>query len=473
VRGESFRAAPASSVAEAPGAVAKPASSSLTPIRTGATLRAPMPRLPSFETDCVILVDGEPVPARRGEPVATALLAAGRPLIARSMKYHRPRGAFCLAGSCTSCLVRADGLPSQRACRTPCRDGLVVETQNALPTAGHDLLGVIDAVYAEGLDHHHLMTWNPIANRAATAVSRRLAGVGTVPSPAAAWRERQAEPVREEVWDALVVGAGPAGLGAAETLAAGGLRVLVAETGPRAGGRLRCRYPIPGEPDLAWASRAADAVPAAGGEVATGAAVFGLWRDGGSVLAGIAVDGPPRRLRLVRPARLVLCPGGQAVPPAIPGNDRPGLASARGLAVALAEHGVVPGERAAVLGDGPEAEAIAALLAGAGLPVERAAAHGGVRVVGRGRVRGLAVEGRGRVRCDVVAVATPPVPATDLARALGAGVRWDAALEAFAVAAGADGATGVPGLWVAGEATGAASAAEALEAGRRAGRAAR
>jgi len=430
-----------------------------------------MPRLPSFETDCVILVDGEPVPARRGEPVATALLAAGRPLVARSMKYHRPRGAFCLAGSCTSCLVRADGLPSQRACRTPCRDGLVVETQNAIPTAGHDLLGVIDAWYTEGLDHHHLMTWNPVANRAATAVSRRLAGVGTVPSPAANVRELAAEAVHEEAWDALVVGAGPAGLAAGESLSAGGRRVLVVESGPRIGGRLRCRYVIAGEPDLAWASGAADAVAAAGGEVATGAAVFGLWRDGGSVLAGIAVDGPPRRLRLVRPARLVLCPGGQVVPPALPGNDRPGVASARGLAVALAEHGVLPGERAAVLGDGPEADAIAALLAGAGLAVERAPVGGDLRILGRGRVRGLELGSR-RVRCDVVAVATPPVPATDLARTLGAAVRWDSALEAFAVEAGTDGATGVPGLWVAGEATGAASAAQALEAGRRAGRAA-
>jgi sarcosine oxidase, subunit alpha len=125
-----------------------------------------------------------------------------------------------------------------------------------------------------------------------------------------------------------------------------------------------------------------------------------------------------------------------------------------------------------VLGDGPEADAVAALLAGAGLPVERAAAGGDLRILGHARVRGLEAGGR-RVRCDVVAVATPPVPSTDLARALGAAVRWDAAIEAFAVEAGSDGATAVPGLWVAGEATGAASAEQALEAGRRAGRAAR
>src|SRR5690242_21410116 len=105
-----------------------------------------MPRLRDarFATDCTILVDGDPVPARAGESVTSALLAAGRPLLSRSAKYHRPRGPFCLAGACTACLVRADGEPNVRACRTACRAGLVVETQNALGGAARDLLGAID-----------------------------------------------------------------------------------------------------------------------------------------------------------------------------------------------------------------------------------------------------------------------------------------------------------------------------------------
>ncbi|HZY04230.1 MAG TPA: (2Fe-2S)-binding protein, partial [Anaeromyxobacteraceae bacterium] len=81
-----------------------------------------MPRLPDpgFAPDCAIAVDGMPVPARAGESVALALLAAGRPLLSRSPKYHRPRGAFCLAGSCGGCLVRVEGQPNVRACRTAC-----------------------------------------------------------------------------------------------------------------------------------------------------------------------------------------------------------------------------------------------------------------------------------------------------------------------------------------------------------------
>jgi len=432
-----------------------------------------MPRLPSFPTDCQILFDGEPVPARRGEPVAVALLAAGRPLVSRSAKYHRPRGAYCLAGSCGTCFVRADGLPNQRACRLPCRDGLAIQTQNALPDARHDVLGVIDAVYPRGLDHHHLMTWNALANRATVAISRRLAGTGRMPDPEVVAAERGAGPVVEERVDALVVGAGPAGLAAAEALAEAGRRVLLVEREPSAGGRLRCRFDLPGEPEPAWAAGIVERVGAAGGEVVTGTAVLGLWHDGGTPLAALHSDGPPQRLRLVRPTRIVICTGGNPQPLALANADRPGVHAGRGLAAALSEHGVVPGARAAVLGAGPEADAVAARLAAAGMSLERVRDVEGARVLGRARVKGLAVPKVGRVRCDTIAVATPPAPAAELARELGAPVRWDPAIAAFALDVAADGATGVAGLFAAGEVAGGMDGARAAEAGRRAGEAAR
>jgi sarcosine oxidase subunit alpha len=430
-----------------------------------------MPRLRSFDPDCTIHFDGEPIPARRGEPIAVALLAAGRALVSRSAKYHRPRGAFCLAGSCGSCLVRAGGLPNQRACRTPCEDGLAVESQNTFPTAAHDLFGAIDRVYARGLDHHHLMTWNRLANRATVAISRELAGLGRLPDADAARGATVVGEVAEERFDALVVGAGPSGLAAAERLVEFGRRVLLADQEPAAGGRLRCRYGLAGEPDLAWAARVVERVRAAGGEVALGGAVLGLWRDGGTPLAAIELDAAPR-LRLVRAGRVVVCTGGHVQPPALANGDRPGVHGGRGLAVALAEHGLVPGTRAVVLGDGPEPRALATRLEAAGMAVELVAAADGARVLGRARVRGLALADR-TLRCDTVAVATPPAPAAELARELGAEVRLDAALGHFALVVDAQGRTAVPGLLAAGEVTGVMDAARAAEAGRRAGEAAR
>ena len=426
-----------------------------------------MPRLPGFPTDATIRLDRAPFPARTGEPLAAALLAAGVALLGRSPKYHRPRGAFCLAGSCAGCLVRVDGLPSRPACRVACRDGLEAETQNAIPGARHDLLGAVDLATPRGLDHHRLGTSSPLASRAAVAVARRLAGVGRLPALAAP--PARPDPPAEELVDALVVGAGPAGLAAAEALAESGRQVLVAEAAPVEGGRLRARLGAPGEPDLAWAAAVAARVAAAGGELALGAEVVGLWHDGGAPLA-LVQAGRPRR---VRARRLVLCAGGHPLPPAVPGGDRPGVLAARGIGTLLAEHGVVPGAHVAVVGDGPEAERLAAALVAAGGSVERVASAGGGRIAGRARVRALVLPGRGRLRCDAVAVAAPPAAAIELARALGAAVRWDAPSEALALAADRGGGTGVRGLLAAGEVTGAADAACAAEAGRRAGEAAR
>jgi len=169
----------------------------------------------------------------------------------------------------------------------------------------------------------------------------------------------------------------------------------------------------------------------------------------------------------VRARRVVLCPGGHPEPPAVPGGDRPGVVAARGALALLAEHGVLAGARIAVIGSGPEADAAAARFAAAGAQARQLAEAAGV--AGRGRVRAVLLAGGGRLLCDAAAVATPPLPATDLARQLGAAVVLDAARGAFAVRVDAVGRTSAPGLLAAGEGTAVLGAANAAEAGRRAG----
>ncbi|HEY5677061.1 MAG TPA: 2Fe-2S iron-sulfur cluster-binding protein, partial [Myxococcales bacterium] len=428
-----------------------------------------------------ITLDGAPLPARAGESVAVALLAAGRPLVARSAKYHRPRGPFCLAGSCGSCLVRVDGVPNVRACETPCREGLRVETQNAVGGASHDLLGVIDLFAPSGIDHHKLATWSQVANRLAVSASRSLAGLGELPDPV----PPRPPPAVEVRCDALVVGSGPAGLGAAERLARAGRRVLLAEAEPALGGRLRCRLGLPGDPPPAWADEVARAVERAGGACHTRATVLGVWRDAppvrpersreaaeskGGVLAAVEVRGAEPRMLLVRAARAVLASGTWAQPPLFPGNDLPGVHGARGLLVALAEDGVVPGERAAVLGEGREAAATAERLAASGMQVELV--RGAVaRARGGRRLAALDLGGAPRLRCDVLAVATPRMPAAELARELGAPLELHPDTGAFRVKP-EPGGRFAEGVWAAGEVCGPCTAAEAVEAGAVAGEAA-
>jgi len=426
-----------------------------------------MPRLadPRFAPDCVIRLDGRLVPARTGESVASALLAADRPLLGRSSKYHRPRGPFCLSASCACCFVRIDGVPNLRACESTCRDGQVVETQNTLGGAAHDLLGAIDLLAPRGIDHHHLATFSRAANRLAVRTSRRLAGLGRFsdrsPDP---W---QAGP--EEWFEAVVVGGGPAGLGAAAALAGAGRRILLCDRGEKLGGRLRCRLELGGDPPLAWAGEVAESVKGAGGEVAPRTVAVGLWpREGGPMAA--LVEHREGRIRLVRSRRWVLACGTWAQPPLFPGNDLPGIHAARGLLVALAEDGVLPGERVAVLGEGAEAEATRDRFRAAG--VEASSVRGEVvRARGRRRLAALDLADGSWVRCDALAVATPRMPAAELAREVSARLALDPETGAFRVEPGPGGAV-APGVFAAGEVAGPCGGAEAAAAGRRCGEAA-
>jgi predicted molibdopterin-dependent oxidoreductase YjgC len=74
-----------------------------------------------------IEVDGCPVAAFAGETVATALLSAG--IFSCQIHDSRAMGVFCNIGQCCSCLMAIDGVSGVRACQTPVRPGLKVETR--------------------------------------------------------------------------------------------------------------------------------------------------------------------------------------------------------------------------------------------------------------------------------------------------------------------------------------------------------
>ncbi len=79
-----------------------------------------------------LMVDGEAVEAFEGEPIATALLAAGRRVFRTTTKRNEPRGVFCALGRCTDCVMVVDGRPNVRTCVTAACDGMVIETQSGL-----------------------------------------------------------------------------------------------------------------------------------------------------------------------------------------------------------------------------------------------------------------------------------------------------------------------------------------------------
>src|SRR6266571_2028872 len=134
-----------------------------------------------------ISLDGEAIDARKDDTIAAALLRARVTTFTRSIKYHRPRGPFCLQGTCGQCLMRVDGVPSQLACKVRAEEGMVCERQNApLGLIEADVFRAADFVFADGLDHHHLLTGSRVLGRVALEIARRLAGLGELPSQAQA-----------------------------------------------------------------------------------------------------------------------------------------------------------------------------------------------------------------------------------------------------------------------------------------------
>ena len=73
--------------------------------------------------------DGQEYEGYEGEPVATALYAAGVRVFSHSFALHRPRGLYCNIGNCSSCLATVDGVPNVRICVEPLKEGMIVSTQ--------------------------------------------------------------------------------------------------------------------------------------------------------------------------------------------------------------------------------------------------------------------------------------------------------------------------------------------------------
>ena len=76
--------------------------------------------------------DGRDVEGREGEPVSSALFAAGVRVFGHHPRDGAPQGLFCANGQCAQCTVVADGL-AVKSCMTPVREGMDVMPLDGLP----------------------------------------------------------------------------------------------------------------------------------------------------------------------------------------------------------------------------------------------------------------------------------------------------------------------------------------------------
>jgi sarcosine oxidase subunit alpha len=406
-----------------------------------------------------VYLDGEAIPAERGEPIAAALLASDKTILARSPKLHRPRGPSCFRGGCDGCLARVDGVPNVMTCLARALGGERVDSQNVVGSRKADLLRVTDWFFAHGLDHHHLMAGVPGLSSVMQGVATKVAGLGRLPGGATPPR-----PARRVEADVVVIGGGVTGISVASRLAREGLRAVLVDDGLALGGAIACSE--------GGAARVLARAPLDGVEVLERSVAAGVY-DGEVLIASTEAV-------LVRPRAIVFASGAHDGQLAVPGNDLPGIFSARALC-RLVHAGITPDGPAVVVGAGFWADELERALVAADAvapPVRslRVAPEDLVDVRGTGGVRAVTVRdgtaGLLTREAAVVALALPGAPAFELAAQAGAATRFDPALgyvvqtgeRGRVLLHGAGGPTAGPRLWAAGECAGRPFDPEALHA---------
>lgn len=456
--------------------------------------------------------DGEPLTGYVGDTVASALLANGKRLVARSYKYHRPRGILGSGAEEPNAYVRvgegANATPNQRATETMLTEGMQLSSQNRFPSLRFDV-GEVNAYLSRFLPAgfyyktfiHPRFAWKRIYE----PLIRQAAGMGRAP-------EGPDPDSYEQMYcstEVLVIGGGPAGLSAARAAAAAGVRVMLVEQSPWFGGRLL------GDPTEINGMAGADWAAAEARELANMESVRVLPATQAAALYDhnyallyqrpSGSGAPRRRLWRVRADRVVLATGAIERPLVFAENDRPGIMLASAVRDYVERWAVAPGTAAVIFTCQDNAYLTALALRKAGVEVRRivdtrrapdgplvaeARAQGieispGSAIVttqGRRGVQSVQIApmrdtGRPssqleRIDCDLVAVSGGWSPAAHLYCHAGGKLRWDGGRAAYVPDPAAPPLTpeGKSAVIPAGSANGFWSTAEVLSNGIAAGK---
>ncbi len=418
--------------------------------------------------------DGRRLSGLAGDTIASALLANGVRLVGRSFKYHRPRGIIT-AGHEEPCalvdVLGAEGpAPNRPATIVPISDGMRVVSQNRWPSLSFDLMavnGLFAPLFSAGFYYKTFMWPGRAWERLFEPAIRRAAGLGALDLTRDEMITHGQETVHDHT-DVLVIGAGAAGLAAAQRLARTGARVMLLERDvvPGGGTLLDPRW-------RTWREQAlADIAAHDRVRVLTRTQVIAAYDH--NVFAAVETmretpaegDGtasrslPAERLHIIRTRRVLIATGANERWIACAGNDRPGVMTAGAALAYLRRHGVAVGGRAVLFANNDWAYESAFALHEAGVaPIAivdprtgsaagaRAAAlgipvHAGCvidAIEGGRRVRAVRVtttDGRSVVRLetDCVLLSGGHQPESALATQAGGSLLWREDLAAFVAA---------------------------------------
>ena len=409
--------------------------------------------------------DGKPYHGCEGDTLASALIANGVKLVARSFKYHRPRGILTASSAEPNALVelREGGRKeaNTRMTMVELYDGLVARSQNRWPSLYFDIgaLNQLAApIFVAGFYYKTFM-WPPAFwEKFYEPIIRKAAGLGRA--------THEPDPDRYEKayahCDVLVIGGGPTGLMAALTAGRSGARVVLADEGPMFGGSLLSEIEeIDATNGLEWAQEVL-------GELASlpevtlkpRTTIFGWYDD--NVFGAIerVADHkiapqpyePRQRYWRIHAKRAILATGAEERPLVFGGNDKPGVMLASAVRSYVNRYAVAPGRTGVVFTNNDSGYRTARDLRAKGVRVaavfdsrKNAAVPdaGGVEVMMGALITGvdggLGVKsvsfdrGRGEehIDCDFVAMSGGFNPNVQLACQRGAKPLWNEALQAF------------------------------------------
>lgn len=411
--------------------------------------------------------DGRALTGHPGDTLASALLANGVGLVARSFKYHRPRGIMGAGLEDSSALVtlgEGDRRTANALATTEeLTAGLSAHSQHCWPGLGFDL-GAINQWLARflGAGFYYKTFMGPGRSPKSWLFYehfiRRAAGLGVA--------SRAPDPdqyeTRHGFCDLLVVGAGPAGLEAARVAAEAGLDVVLAERDFRLGGSLLCEtQAIDGQAPAAWIARADAELARLNVRVLRRSTVFGLYdHEVAGIVERCAGEAVRERLWVMRAKRIVLAAGAIERPLVFADNDRPGVMLASAMRAYVNRWAVAPGRRVVISTTNDSAYPAAADLGRAGLAVtlldaraepprglleqcdkagvEVRAARMALRAIGGGQVRAVEIgdpdrpdAAPERLACDALGMSGGWSPTLHLLSQRGVKPVWNDTLATF------------------------------------------
>jgi sarcosine oxidase subunit alpha len=406
--------------------------------------------------------DGRTMLACAGDTLAAALLANGVSLVARSFKYHRPRGIMSAGVEEPNALVTVGKggrtEPNTRATDLFVYDGLVARSQNVWPSLALDV-GVVNGLLSRFLPagfYYKTFFGPPSRWMLYEKVIRRAAGLGKAPVAADPDRFEH----RSAFCETLVVGGGPAGIAAAIDAAQRGGRVMLVEQDAILGGSA--------VRDSGAVDR--DALAGTGVQVLLRTTASGAWDHGFVTLVERLVEPgaipargqPVQRLWHVRAECIILATGAIERPLTFAGNDRPGVMLAGAVREYIRRHAVLPGRRVVIATNNDDAYRTAEAVAEAGgvvvaildsrpefsavaaaakdrFPVHTAAILRATR--GRHGVTGVEADIRTRhatFAADLLAMSGGFTPTVHLFSQAGGKLDWREDIQAFVPGAGPD-----------------------------------